>query len=197
MGRRINDGDVTGLKQDKYRNSRFELEEEREPSWYYGGASRSSANTLGGPFNENRGRRSANTVRSQWDGSPYEDQELSNWRNKEGWDRYYNPNYERGSRKYGGAQLQHDGGNFAGKGPKGYRRSDKTIFEDVCDTLKLSPGIDASQVEVSVKDGVVYLNGTVPDRRTKKLAELEIENISGVDDVQNLLRFRQDKKDLH
>ena len=55
MSRRVNDGDTTGIKQDKFRNSRFEYEENTEPSWYYGGVSRKSPNTLGGLSAENRG----------------------------------------------------------------------------------------------------------------------------------------------
>lgn len=61
----------------------------------------------------------------------------------------------------------------------------------------MSPDIDAREIEVSVKEGVVYLNGTVPDRESKKLAELDIENISGVIDVQNLLNFESLNEDLH
>lgn len=197
MSRRVNDGDNTGIKQDKFRNSRFESEEDSEPSWYYGGASRQTPNTLGGPFAENRGRRSADSVRSQWDGSPFENGKLYNWKNRRGWDGFYDNNYDRGNRRYGGAQLNHDGGNFAGKGPRGYQRSDKIIHEDVCDALSLSPDVDASDIEVTVENGIVYLKGSVSDRRTKKMAELEIENVSGVKDVQNHLTFKQDNKDLH
>lgn len=194
MGRRINDGDVTGMKQDRYRNSRFELE--REDQTRFGGVSRKTPNTIGGRYEENRGRRSADTVRSQWDNSPFEDGEISNWNRREGWDTYYNQNYQRGNRAHGGAQIGHDSEGHRGKGPKGYRRSDDSIFHDVCDRLSLSPDVDASEIDVSVKEGIVYLNGSVSDRRIKKLAELEVENVSGVVDVQNLLSFNP-KKDLH
>lgn len=196
MSRRINDGDYTGLKQDKFRNSRFESDVYDEQSWYYGGVSRSTPNTLGGPFAENRGRRSADSLRSQWDGSPFENQRLSNWKRREGWDEFYSTR-DRGNRRYGDHQLNHDGGNFAGLGPIGYRRADQSIYEDVCDALLLTPDVDASEIEVKVENGIVILNGEVADRNTKRLAELEIENISGVRDVQNLLKFKRKQRDLH
>jgi hypothetical protein len=78
--------------------------------------------------------------------------------------------------------------NFYGKGPKGWRHSDERIFEDVCGVLHASPYIDASEVEVSVQDGCVYLRGTVPLRLMKKAAERSVELLPGVEDVQNELR---------
>jgi osmotically-inducible protein OsmY len=75
-----------------------------------------------------------------------------------------------------------------GKGPKGYRRSDEKIKEDVCEALYAHTEIDASDVEVSVKEGLVVLSGTVESRDIKRRVEVEIENLSGVDDVQNDLR---------
>lgn len=196
MGRRINDGDVTGMKQDRYRNSRFETENERDDT-HFGGVSRKTPNTLGGPSAENRGRRSAVEGRSRWDESPFENGRLYNWNRRQGWDNYYKEDYDRGMRSHGGAQIGHDNEGHKGKGPKGYKRADDSIFHDVCDRLSYSPDIDASDIEVSVKEGIVYLKGKVSDRRTKKLAELEIENISGVSDVQNQLEFNATSKDLH
>lgn len=177
------------------RSSRFE-EDIRRPNDYRG-VSYSNSNTLGGPFDENRGRRSFDTRRSNWSGSPFENQREYNWNRRQGWDQYYNQNLDRGFRHHGGAQIGHDQGGHSGRGPKGYRRSDDSIYHDVCDTLTMSADIDASEIEVTVKDGVVFLNGTVDDRETKKNAELDIENISGVVDVQNLLNFESSNEDLH
>ena len=42
---------------------------------------------------------------------------------------------------------------------------------------------------VEVKDGEVVLEGTVPDRRSKRLAEHLVEGLSGVRDVHNRLRI--------
>lgn len=75
--------------------------------------------------------------------------------------------------------------NFFGKGPKGYKRSDERIREDVCEALYRHPHIDASNIEVSVKDGTVTLLGTVDDRQTKRLAEDVVEDCPGVSNVSN------------
>lgn len=82
--------------------------------------------------------------------------------------------------------------NYAGRGPKGYRRSDERIKEDVCEVLERHPLIDASEMEISVTDGVVVLRGAVENRAQKRLAEFSIENLSGVKDVRNELLINQD-----
>lgn len=79
-------------------------------------------------------------------------------------------------------------GRFAGLGPRGYRRADDRIREDVCDRLTDHPDVDASEVDVSVDDGVVTLAGSVPDRWQKRAAEDCAAEVSGVRDVQSRLR---------
>ncbi len=77
--------------------------------------------------------------------------------------------------------------NRSGKGPKGYKRSDERIKEDVND--RLSDGsIDASNVDVKVQNGEVTLTGTVESRRIKFHAETIAEQVLGVTDVTNQLR---------
>lgn len=75
-----------------------------------------------------------------------------------------------------------------GKGPAGYTRSDERIRENVCEALADDDRVDASNIEVTVKNGEVTLTGTVDDRQSKRIAEECIENLSGVKDVQNQLR---------
>lgn len=86
--------------------------------------------------------------------------------------------------------------DYRGRGPKGYRRSDETIKEDVSEALYRSSEVDASDIEISVENGIVTLKGFVVDRNQKRLAEETIENLSGIDDVFNELRVRdgQDSK---
>ncbi|RZA08905.1 MAG: BON domain-containing protein [Proteobacteria bacterium] len=81
--------------------------------------------------------------------------------------------------------------SFFGKGPKGYKRSDERIHEDVCEVLARHPGIDASEIEVKVEDGHVFLRGEVDSRFTKRRAEDVIDHISGVHDVRNELTVRR------
>ncbi len=78
--------------------------------------------------------------------------------------------------------------SYRGRGPKNYQRSDERIREDVCERLAMDHDIDASDVEVTVNDAVVLLNGTVNDRHAKRLAEDLSESVRGVKDVQNNLR---------
>lgn len=77
-----------------------------------------------------------------------------------------------------------------GRGPKGYKRSDSRIEEDVNDRLTDDPYLDASDIEVSVKDGEVTLSGLVAQREDKRRAEDLAELVSGVTNVQNNLRVR-------
>jgi|GEM_PF-2930815 len=93
---------------------------------------------------------------------------------------------------FGGSSSwgQQEGSHY-GKGPKNYRRSDDRIKEDVSDALERNPEIDASEIELDVKDGVVTMRGHVENRRTKRLAEDVIENMYGVKDVRNELTVDQ------
>jgi osmotically-inducible protein OsmY len=87
------------------------------------------------------------------------------------------------------ADQQRDAmGQHAGKGPKGYRRSDDRIREEVCDALTQHGHIDASEIEVRVKDGEVTLTGTVERRDEKRMAEDAVERVQGVREVHNQLR---------
>jgi len=80
------------------------------------------------------------------------------------------------------------------KGPKGYKRSDERIREDVCDRLSQLDEIDPSDIEVSVQGGEVTLTGTVPSRHMKYIAEESADEVSGVDDVHNQLRVKREEQ---
>jgi osmotically-inducible protein OsmY len=80
-------------------------------------------------------------------------------------------------------------GPHRGRGPRGYQRSSERIHEEVCDRLEAHGQVDASNIEVKVENGEVTLTGTVPDRRTKRLAESVAESVRGVLDVHNQLRL--------
>ncbi len=82
-------------------------------------------------------------------------------------------------------------GRHAGRGPKGYQRSDERIREDVCVRLTDHPEIDASDIEVRVDSGEVTLSGTVDERPTKRMAEDVAASVNGVRDVHNQLRVGQ------
>lgn len=79
-------------------------------------------------------------------------------------------------------------GPHAGKGPKGYQRADERIREEVCERLARHGEIDASEIEVQVREGEVVLQGQVDSRWTKRMAEDVIESVFGVREVNNQLR---------
>lgn len=81
-------------------------------------------------------------------------------------------------------------GTFAGRGPRGYTRSDDRIREDVCDRLTDDALVDASNIEVSVSKCEVTLAGTIDSREAKRRAEDCAESVSGVRNVQNNLRVQ-------
>jgi hypothetical protein len=85
-------------------------------------------------------------------------------------------------------------GPFTGVGPRNYHRSDETIHEDVCRRLTQHGEIDASEIDIEVKDGEVTLQGKVADRRMKRLAEANVDRIRGVIDVHNRLRLKNPPK---
>jgi len=87
-------------------------------------------------------------------------------------------------------------GPHQGSGPKGWRRSDESIREDVCEALAYHPALDATNIEVAVKDGEVTLEGTVTDRSAKRLAESITERCRAVTDVHNRLVLRKSDDDL-
>ena len=51
--------------------------------------------------------------------------------------------------------------------------------------------VDASEIEVDVRNGEVFLKGTVNSRQEKRRAEDVVENISGVKNVENHIKVQQ------
>jgi hypothetical protein len=80
------------------------------------------------------------------------------------------------------------GGGYAGRGPKGYTRTDDRIREEVCERLSRDDDVDASEIEVLVQNGEVTLEGTVQTRSMKHQAEDLADDVTGVSDVHNRLR---------
>jgi len=138
---------------------------------------------------------------SRWD----QDLEKTNQQGGAAWgNREYSPqggSYQRsqsserqGSGMQGGSsrmQGRNSLGQFTGYGPKGYRRSDERINEDVCEALSQDPDLDASSIEVKVQSGQVTLSGSVEERDDKRLAEDLAEQVSGVQDVRNEIRVQR------
>jgi len=84
-------------------------------------------------------------------------------------------------------------GQYSGMGPRGYRRSDERMQEDINDRLTWHGQVDATEIMVDVQDGIATLTGTVNSRQEKRLAEDIAESIPGVTDVQNNLKINNQR----
>lgn len=102
------------------------------------------------------------------------------------------PIFDRGSEAPRAAAAQLRERSYRGIGPRGYRRADDRIRDDVNDLLTEDLDLDATNIEVSVEERVVRLNGTVSSRADKRRAEALAERAYGVADVQNNLRIVED-----
>lgn len=104
--------------------------------------------------------------------------------------------------EWAGSKLEPDGpgapgtGPHAGRGPRGYRRDDTRVHQEICELLTVDPDIDASELEVSVENGEVLLSGIVESRRLKHLAEDIAYRVSGVLDVTNRLKLGRPTRTL-
>jgi osmotically-inducible protein OsmY len=145
--------------------------QESEPSW-------SRGRGYAGGYGYQGGRR-------QWSGSGGYEPGIDVERGREEW--WSGPEY--GSERYGGGWRSGvSQGPYVGRGPRGYRRSDERIHEDICERMCEDGDLDASDIEITVSSGEVTLRGSVNDRRDKRLAEDLAEQVSGVRDVRNELR---------
>lgn len=77
---------------------------------------------------------------------------------------------------------------YRGVGPKNYQRSDDRIREDLCDHLCDAWDVDASEIDIKVRNGIATLTGSVRERSMKHRAEDLAERIPGVLDVENQLK---------
>ena len=69
-------------------------------------------------------------------------------------------------------------------------QSDYDIKRDVEDELRFDPDINATDIGVAVKDGVVTLTGYVRSYRQRRLAEQDTKRVDGVVGVVNDIEVR-------
>ena len=69
------------------------------------------------------------------------------------------------------------------------KRLDENIKKDIVDELYWDNRIDASQVNVTVNDGIVTLSGSVPTYSDLAIAKIAASRINGVFDVIDKLRW--------
>ena len=183
-------------------NSNRDRSNERYSDWdsrgrYSGDMNRGSSNYPGEGRDWNRGddwNRSSDWNRNRgYPGQGY-DERFSNERNRENDRNWWNKTKDEVSSWFGDEDAERRRrmdewrGEFRGKGPKGYTRSDERIKEDVNDSLSDDPQVDASDINVTVSSCEVTLTGTVKDRWQKRRAEDIAENVSGVKNVENRIK---------
>ncbi len=145
--------------------------------------------------NRNRGRQNQQQGRNTQMQNRQNQQDLQNQQDQG--DVYYSYSYGYGYYDpYTGDWIMNYYGPYTGVGPANYERSDDRICEDVSDQFWLNGQLDASDIEVDVKNGDVILNGTVPNRQMKRLAEDIAYSIPGVSDVQNHLTVKREQGQL-
>ena len=106
-----------------------------------------------------------------------------------GWQGGYGPRFGgRFGRGLAGAVETARAGPHAGRGPRGYARSDERIREEINERLTDDPDLDPTEILVTVAEREVTLEGEVEDRHSRRLAEDIAWDCSGVRDVHNRLR---------
>lgn len=103
----------------------------------------------------------------------------------------YGPSYGSGFNENRYGWTTETRGGYAGRGPKGYVRTDERIREDVCDRLSWNDEVDATDIVVRVDNGEVTLEGSVETRHMKRLAADLAEDVPGVTDVHNTVRVKK------
>jgi len=129
---------------------------------------------------DNRGERFEEAGRNAGDFLHRAGQRVAAWFGAGSESRINDPDYLDPNRGYRGKR---------GLGPQGYKRSDDRISEDAHERLTDDTWLDASNISISVSGGELTLSGTVESREAKHRAERLVEDISGVNHVQNNLRL--------
>ena len=89
-------------------------------------------------------------------------------------------------------QSENSHPSFAGKGPKGWQRSDEHIRDAVCSTLTWHRDVDPSDIEIGVVHGAVMLSGTIADAVQKRLVESIVSGVVGVREIQSEIHVESD-----
>lgn len=88
-------------------------------------------------------------------------------------------------------------GPHAGRGPRGWSRTDARVREAVSEALMEDPLLDAREIEVQVDGGVVTLSGEVPGGSDVHRAEQLARRCGGVGEVRNDLQVHgRPRRDL-
>lgn len=125
-----------------------------------------------------------------WQGDRWQGRRESQFRGDESnYGRGWNQNM--GGWNQGQEMRRENERQYVGRGPRGYKRSDSRIEEDVNERLTQHGMIDATDIEVSVQNGEVTLRGYVDRRMAKRLAEDIADSVFAVKEVHNQIKVKQ------
>jgi hypothetical protein len=80
--------------------------------------------------------------------------------------------------------------DYTGYGPKNWKITDEKLKERICEVLLHSFEVDASEIEVDVKDRIVNLKGNISSKGMRRVAEDLVGSIPGVEDVFTQLKIQ-------
>ena len=86
--------------------------------------------------------------------------------------------------------------NPMGVGSDDYKPSDERIEREMNDHMAEHSYIDTTEIVVSVKNGEITLDGSVPDNEQKNYAEEVAQKVSGVKNVHNQLKIKKPQSPL-
>ena len=154
------------------------------------------SDTRSGAYRDHDSLRNSGRSTGSYGDEGYRTGESGGWRGDGGLGRGYRGDHESTQRsqphRYGSqyGDSGNRGQSFRGRGPKNYTRSDDRIREDLNEQLMDADDVDASDVSIEVKDGVVTLSGNVEQRWIKHRIEDMAGDCSGVKDVRNEIRVQ-------
>ena len=70
---------------------------------------------------------------------------------------------------------------------------DSKLQDDIAKALIIDPATDYYEIDVEVKDGIVYLSGTVQSWQEKELSEKIAKSVKGVRDINNKISIEYEK----
>jgi osmotically-inducible protein OsmY len=82
----------------------------------------------------------------------------------------------------------------ASRGPKGWVRPDERILDELCERIARSSA-DARDLEVTVEDGEVHLDGTIETEEELRFVVSLAERTLGVRKVHAEVRLREQAED--
>jgi osmotically-inducible protein OsmY len=98
-----------------------------------------------------------------------------------------------GEEQFRTERREEQGRRQANSGPRGRRKSDESLRQEIREILNADPEVEATDIEVEVEGGAVTLRGAVVDSDARLLAEELVESLVGVREVHNRLRVEREE----